>query len=107
MAAAALPMLPRNIVLRNAASYTSFDAGRGCPFQCSFCTIIARPPVRNLERRQHVAFALGRDRQRLLGAQKIEDAIFQRAPFVFVKLGIAEVRLVEHRGFGGKDSGPA
>jgi radical SAM superfamily enzyme YgiQ (UPF0313 family) len=19
---------------------TSFDAGRGCPFQCSFCTII-------------------------------------------------------------------
>jgi hypothetical protein len=40
MAAAALPMLPRDIVLRNAASYTSFDAGRGCPFQCSFCTII-------------------------------------------------------------------
>jgi hypothetical protein len=40
MAAAALPMLPREIVLRNAASYTSFDAGRGCPFQCSFCTII-------------------------------------------------------------------
>src|SRR5215510_6202298 len=40
MAAASLPLLPRNIVLRNAASYTSFDAGRGCPFQCSFCTII-------------------------------------------------------------------
>jgi pyruvate-formate lyase-activating enzyme len=40
MAAAALPLLPRDIVLRNAASYTSFDAGRGCPFQCSFCTII-------------------------------------------------------------------
>jgi pyruvate-formate lyase-activating enzyme len=35
-----LPMLPRDIVLRNASSYTSFDAGRGCPFQCSFCTII-------------------------------------------------------------------
>jgi pyruvate-formate lyase-activating enzyme len=32
--------LPRDIVLRNAGSYTSFDAGRGCPFQCSFCTII-------------------------------------------------------------------
>ena len=34
--------------------------------------------------------------------QKIEDAIFQRVPFIFVKLGIvagvAEVRLVEHRG---------
>jgi hypothetical protein len=40
MAAASLPILPRDIVLRNAASYTSFDAGRGCPFQCSFCTII-------------------------------------------------------------------
>src|SRR5215467_9775340 len=40
MAAASLPLLPRDIVLRNAASYTSFDAGRGCPFQCSFCTII-------------------------------------------------------------------
>jgi hypothetical protein len=25
---------------RNIASRTSFDAGRGCPFQCSFCTII-------------------------------------------------------------------
>jgi radical SAM superfamily enzyme YgiQ (UPF0313 family) len=40
MARATLPILPRDIVLRNAASYTSFDAGRGCPFQCSFCTII-------------------------------------------------------------------
>jgi hypothetical protein len=40
MAAATLPLLPRDIVIRNAGSYTSFDAGRGCPFQCSFCTII-------------------------------------------------------------------
>lgn len=40
MASASLPILPREIVERNAASYTSFDAGRGCPFQCSFCTII-------------------------------------------------------------------
>jgi pyruvate-formate lyase-activating enzyme len=40
MAAASLPLLPRDIVLRNGGSYTSFDAGRGCPFQCSFCTII-------------------------------------------------------------------
>jgi pyruvate-formate lyase-activating enzyme len=37
---AALPILPPHIVLRNGGSYTSFDAGRGCPFQCSFCTII-------------------------------------------------------------------
>ena len=40
MAAATLPILPRNTVTRVAGHYTSFDAGRGCPFQCSFCTII-------------------------------------------------------------------
>ncbi len=57
----------------------------------------ARPPARHVDRRQHVAFALGRDCQRP-GAQKIQEAIFQRAPFIFVKLGIAEVWLVEHRG---------
>ena len=40
MAAAALPVLPRPVVTRVAGHYASFDAGRGCPFQCSFCTII-------------------------------------------------------------------
>ena len=40
MTAAALPVLPRRIVTRVAGHYASFDAGRGCPFQCSFCTII-------------------------------------------------------------------
>jgi len=40
MAAATYPILPREIVTRVAGHYTSFDAGRGCPFQCSFCTII-------------------------------------------------------------------
>ena len=40
MAAAAIPVLPRPVVNRVAGHYTSFDAGRGCPFQCSFCTII-------------------------------------------------------------------
>jgi len=40
MAAAAIPVLPREVVTRVAGHYTSFDAGRGCPFQCSFCTII-------------------------------------------------------------------
>jgi hypothetical protein len=40
MAAAALPVLPRDVVTRVAGHYASFDAGRGCPFQCSFCTII-------------------------------------------------------------------
>jgi len=33
------PFLPADIVKR-AFGNTSFDAGRGCPFTCSFCTII-------------------------------------------------------------------
>ena len=40
MASAVFPILPREVVERVAGHYTSFDAGRGCPFQCSFCTII-------------------------------------------------------------------
>jgi hypothetical protein len=35
-----VPFLPIESVRRTATSMTSFDAGRGCPFQCSFCTII-------------------------------------------------------------------
>lgn len=37
---APIPFLPEDIVHRTYSSYTSFDLGRGCPFQCSFCTII-------------------------------------------------------------------
>jgi radical SAM superfamily enzyme YgiQ (UPF0313 family) len=37
---APIPFLPREFVRRTAGTNTSFDAGRGCPFQCSFCTII-------------------------------------------------------------------
>jgi len=37
---AAVPYLPADIIDRRTGSRTSFDAGRGCPFQCSFCTII-------------------------------------------------------------------
>ncbi len=37
---AALPFLRFDQVKRTANARTSFDAGRGCPFQCSFCTII-------------------------------------------------------------------
>ncbi|HEX5846482.1 MAG TPA: radical SAM protein [Rhodoplanes sp.] len=40
MAQATYPILPPETVARIAGHYTSFDAGRGCPFQCSFCTII-------------------------------------------------------------------
>jgi radical SAM superfamily enzyme YgiQ (UPF0313 family) len=34
------PFLPRQFVQRTAGTNAAFDAGRGCPFQCSFCTII-------------------------------------------------------------------
>jgi len=34
------PYLPRELVQRTSGMRTSFDAGRGCPFLCSFCTII-------------------------------------------------------------------
>src|SRR5262245_35490917 len=34
------PFLPHEFVRRTVGNNTSFDAGRGCPFQCSFCTII-------------------------------------------------------------------
>ena len=40
MEAATVPFLPTEVVRRNLGASTSFDAGRGCPFQCSFCTII-------------------------------------------------------------------
>jgi len=35
-----IPILDRATVGRTSANYTSFDLGRGCPYQCSFCTII-------------------------------------------------------------------
>jgi radical SAM superfamily enzyme YgiQ (UPF0313 family) len=34
-----MPFLPQEIA-RKTFYFTSFDAGRGCPFRCSFCTII-------------------------------------------------------------------
>jgi radical SAM superfamily enzyme YgiQ (UPF0313 family) len=37
---APIPLLRRERVRRTAGATTSFDAGRGCPYQCSFCTII-------------------------------------------------------------------
>jgi radical SAM superfamily enzyme YgiQ (UPF0313 family) len=35
-----VPFLPLEVVRRTSGLRTSFDAGRGCPFLCSFCTII-------------------------------------------------------------------
>ena len=35
-----VPFLPKQYVERTLGLSSSFDAGRGCPYQCSFCTII-------------------------------------------------------------------
>ncbi|BCH25582.1 B12-binding domain-containing radical SAM protein [Mesorhizobium sp. L-8-3] len=35
-----VPFLPKTYVEHTLGLSTSFDAGRGCPYQCSFCTII-------------------------------------------------------------------
>jgi hypothetical protein len=35
-----VPFLPKQHVGRTLGQSASFDAGRGCPYQCSFCTII-------------------------------------------------------------------
>ena len=37
---APIPILQRGSIERTVDTFTSFDSGRGCPFQCSFCTII-------------------------------------------------------------------
>ena len=37
---ATVPFLPAKLLKWTANSRTTFDAGRGCPFLCSFCTII-------------------------------------------------------------------
>ncbi len=34
------PTLPAEVLVHTHNSISSFDLGRGCPFQCSFCTII-------------------------------------------------------------------
>ncbi|MBI1823399.1 MAG: radical SAM protein [Nitrospirae bacterium] len=34
------PILPMKVISRYVGTLTTFDAGRGCPFDCSFCTII-------------------------------------------------------------------
>ena len=40
MAGTPVPFLPKRYVARTLGLSASFDAGRGCPYQCSFCTII-------------------------------------------------------------------
>jgi Radical SAM superfamily len=40
IAGSAVPFLPAKVIRRTIGQVTTFDAGRGCPYQCSFCTII-------------------------------------------------------------------
>ena len=40
IAGAPAPLITAEKAKRTAGGVTSFDAGRGCPYQCSFCTII-------------------------------------------------------------------
>ncbi|MGE0851795.1 MAG: radical SAM protein [Hyphomicrobiaceae bacterium] len=40
MSSQPMPILPAQHVRRTAGTMTSVDLGRGCPYQCSFCTII-------------------------------------------------------------------
>jgi radical SAM superfamily enzyme YgiQ (UPF0313 family) len=40
LAGVPVPFLPGDRIKRTSGMMTTFDAGRGCPFQCSFCTII-------------------------------------------------------------------
>ncbi|MFN2258465.1 MAG: radical SAM protein, partial [Parasphingopyxis sp.] len=40
IAGAPIPFLPKEHIRNNTNQYSSFDLGRGCPFECSFCTII-------------------------------------------------------------------
>lgn len=40
LAGAPIPLLSENEIAKNINHYASFDLGRGCPYECSFCTII-------------------------------------------------------------------
>ena len=66
---AVIPFLPGNSVRKTIGNVTTFDAGRGCPFQCSFCTIInvqgrksRRRSPDDVERILRLNFAQGVDR---------------------------------------------
>ncbi len=64
---AVTPLLPSERVRRVAGGHTSFDSGRGCPFQCSFCTII------NVQGRKS-RYRSGEDIERIIRAN-IEQGI--------------------------------
>ncbi len=58
------PFLPSRYVARTLGLSTSFDAGRGCPYQCSFCTIInvqgRKSRFRSADDIEHSSASIGR-----------------------------------------------
>ncbi len=63
-----VPFLPKRYVVRTLGQSTSFDAGRGCPYQCSFCTIIN---VQGRKSRYRIA-----GRRRAFGAPELRRKTF-------------------------------
>jgi hypothetical protein len=63
-----VPFLPRRYVQRTLGLSSSFDAGRGCPYQCSFCTII------NVQGRKS-RFRSPDDIERLVRMNKSEEIV--------------------------------
>lgn len=76
---AAMPILPAKAVSRYIGSLRTFDAGRGCPFECSFCTIINVQGKKSRSRTADDVEALIRENYRL-GAKRyfITDDDFAR-----------------------------
>jgi hypothetical protein len=52
------PILPRQHVRRTSGHLSSIDLGRGCPYQCSFCTIInvqgRKSRIRSVDDLEHI-----------------------------------------------------
>jgi hypothetical protein len=73
---APVPMLPAPTIRGTIGKYTSFDAGRGCPFQCSFCTIINVQGRRS--RREEIEHIVRRNLAQGVGRFFITDDNFAR-----------------------------
>jgi hypothetical protein len=74
-----------------ATQYSSFDAGRGCPFQCSFCTIINVQGRKSRYRSAHDVEDIGI----LSHSMKSEDL-----PFSDVGTGVVPIAMLSReRGF--------
>ncbi len=76
---APMPLLPAETIRGTIGKYTSFDAGRGCPFQCSFCTIINVQGRKSRRRSvEEIEQIIRRNRQQGVGRFFITDDNFAR-----------------------------